>query len=329
MDRTIFAQSVSRIRFLETRMLNKAKLEALIESRDFWDCLRLLQDSIYSEYILGASYEEGLKTALQNLYRDMYKTSPLKELIDVLAIRYDAHNIKALIKSRVSSMDTRGILIDSGTIPLNALEAMIRDENFRDMPKIFRKYVEEALSNYKNNGDPQNIDITIDKAMYEYMLEKSSAEGFDYVLETVRLMIDITNIKAFMRVKIQDRGREFFKKVFIKGGRLDIDLFLNNMTDTIENFPNKIYHTDHFKWVKEGVEEYVKSRDLGSIEKYGDDFLINFIKKTKLMSFGPEPVIAYIISRENEIKLLRIILTGKMNNVSPDLIRERLRDTYV
>jgi len=53
------------------------------------------------------------------------------------------------------------------------------------------------------------------------------------------------------------------------------------------------------------------------------------MKDAKYVSFGPEPVIAYIFAKENEIKLIRIIMVGKINGIDGEVIRERLRENYV
>ena len=44
---------------------------------------------------------------------------------------------------------------------------------------------------------------------------------------------------------------------------------------------------------------------------------------------GLEPLAAYILARRNEIKCVRMILTGKQNELADDMIRERLREMYV
>lgn len=329
LDRTIYAQSVSRIRTLETRMLDKAKFESMIEARDADDVFRIMQDSPYIEYVARPSYEEGLRCALEDFYHEMYKIVPVKELLDVFAIRYDAHNIKAILKCSLSGKSTEGMLIDAGTIPLKNLEEMFRNESFRDMPSVLRRSVETGIDSYKNTGNSQNIDMIIDKGMYEYMLDMAEGSGQDYISDFVRLLIDITNIKAFIRVKAQERGREFYARLFIKGGKLDFDLFGNSFGEALENLPGRMYHTEHYSWVKEGIEEYMKSGNIGSIEKCGDNYLTKTIKKSKYISFGPEPIAAYIIAKENEIRMLRIIITGKLNGVLPEHLRERLRDVYV
>lgn len=42
-----------------------------------------------------------------------------------------------------------------------------------------------------------------------------------------------------------------------------------------------------------------------------------------------EPLVAYVYAKETEIKNIRMILTGKINQVEPKNIKERLRDSYV
>ena len=40
-------------------------------------------------------------------------------------------------------------------------------------------------------------------------------------------------------------------------------------------------------------------------------------------------MVAYQLARENEIKTVRIILTGKQNEFPDEAIRERVREMYV
>lgn len=329
MDNTIFAQSIARIRVYETRLLTRAKLEGMSEARDFDEAIRMLQDSIYGSYISMPSYEDGLKASLEELYRDMKKLVPVREVIDILSARYDAHNIKSLIKGKQSGVDVDSLLIDAGTIPLDNLKMMFRDEDYKEMPEILRGYVLKAFESYRNTEDPQEIDIIMDKGMYRYMLEIAKNSRLEYLNKIVKLMIDVTNIKAFIRVKAQERGIEFFERVYIEDGKLELDLFATNFNNPLDSFVKKVSFTQHDKWVREGIEEYEKTGDLGRIEKSGDNYIIDYLRSAKFVSFGPEPIIAYILARENEIKVLRIILTGKKNEVHPDIIRERLRDTYV
>jgi V/A-type H+-transporting ATPase subunit C len=329
MDYSVFAHSIARIKALENKMLGRAKLDSLIDAKDFPDCIKMVQDTQYGPYLTTPSYEEGLKHALQDLYKYMYEIVPVKEIIDILAVRYDEHNIKSILKGMFTGINTSGMLINVGTIPLEALKRMIMEEDFREVPDTVVKCVRKALSAFESSGDPQDIDIIIDKGMYEYAFEIAKKSGFNYLSDYLAFNIDILNLKTYIRIKAQERSIEFLDKVFIQGGTISYNLFSSFINEPLERFANKINYTVFSKWADEGIGAYIRTGDLGAIEKYGDNYLMNHIKKAKFTALGPEPIIAYIAGRENEIRSLRIILTGKKNEVHPDIIRERMRDVYV
>ena len=47
------------------------------------------------------------------------------------------------------------------------------------------------------------------------------------------------------------------------------------------------------------------------------------------MEIGGKPLVAYALARENEIKTVRIILSGKRTGMPEASIRERVREMYV
>ena len=59
-----------------------------------------------------------------------------------------------------------------------------------------------------------------------------------------------------------------------------------------------------------------------------DNAVNEYLKGAKLVSFGPEAVVAYIAAVEGEITAVRMILTGRLAGIAPQTIRERLRDLY-
>jgi len=329
MDYSIFAHSIARIKAMENRLINKAKLDSLIDARDFSDSIKMIQDTQYGAYITSASYESGLRNALEDVYRNMYEIVPVNEVIDVLAVRYDGHNIKSILKGKYSGIDTSGMLINVGTIPIESLKQVILEESYKDIPETVVKTVQKAVSTFSATGDPQDIDLIIDKGIYEYAMEIAINSKYDYLVEYVKFNIDITNLKTFIRIKAQEKSIEFLDKVFIYGGTLEYSLFLSFINESLERFSEKLSYTSFSKWSDQGISEYIRNGDLGSIDRYGDNYIIDHIKKSKFISLGAEPIVAYIIARENEIRALRIILTGKKSNVHPEKIRERMREVYV
>ena len=63
-------------------------------------------------------------------------------------------------------------------------------------------------------------------------------------------------------------------------------------------------------------------------EKACDNAINEYLKKAKLIPFGEEAVTAFLASRETEITAVRMILTGRLAGIAPEIIQERLRDLY-
>lgn len=66
-----------------------------------------------------------------------------------------------------------------------------------------------------------------------------------------------------------------------------------------------------------------------AFECWCDNRIIETIKPQIRNPFSIGPLVAYVIARENEIKTVRIILSGKLNGLPEKSIRERIREMYV
>ncbi len=75
------------------------------------------------------------------------------------------------------------------------------------------------------------------------------------------------------------------------------------------------------------VEEIKKSSS--AFERWCDNKVIESMRPQIHNPFTLGPLAAYILARENEIKTVRIILSGKRNSLPEDVIRERVREMYV
>ena len=57
--------------------------------------------------------------------------------------------------------------------------------------------------------------------------------------------------------------------------------------------------------------------------------MIDSIRLELIHTFTIGPLVAYILARQSEISNVRIILTGKENDLPDSMIRERISKTYV
>ena len=66
-----------------------------------------------------------------------------------------------------------------------------------------------------------------------------------------------------------------------------------------------------------------------SLDIFCDNYIMDYMKEAKLKALTIEAIVAYIYAKKTEFKNIRIIFTGKLNGISPERIKERLRESYV
>lgn len=328
-----YVQAVPRIRAIENKLLDRAKVERLVESNSAEEAFKILQETSYGSLMGNAKrpedYEIILSEELKRLYSFMYEIAPEKELIDIMSIKYDYHNIKVLLKGKALNKDFSQLLIPIGTIRIYDLKNAILNEDYREISPIIKEAIEKSNESFEEEKDPQKIDIILDKYMYKDMVSRAEKLKEPYLIKFIKVSIDLINLKTLLRVKKQNKSRKFLEKVFLKGGTLEIEELIEMYSGTVENISVKLQYSDYIDIIKTGIEEYIQNKSLNILEKLSDNFIMELIKNSKYASFGIEPLIAYIFAKENEIKIVRIIMVGKLNNIHADLIRGRLRDIYV
>lgn len=69
-------------------------------------------------------------------------------------------------------------------------------------------------------------------------------------------------------------------------------------------------------------------KGMAAFEKWCDDQIIEKIKPELYHAFTIGPLAAYVLGRENEIKTVRIIISGKLNDLPEKAVSERIREMY-
>lgn len=330
---TQYAYAVSRIRAIEKKMLDNSKLDRMIDARTPEEALKVLLEADYgfsfSDTESVFEYEKLLKEESQKVYELLREISPEPEVFDLFLLKSDYHNVKVLLKGEFSGNLDESLLLDSGLLPLDNLKLMLKERKLASLPAIMGQAVEEAIDTYNRTSDPQVIDLILDKATYRQMLENVRASKSPFLGKLVEAMIDLANINAFLRVKGLNKSWDFLEKVLLVGGSIDHNLFFQNLQGSLEHFVSLLRYTPYTRVCEEGIENLESSNSLTSFEKLTDNYIMEYVKKTRYITLGLEPLVGYLIAKQTEIKNARIIMVGKINNISGEAIRERLREVYV
>lgn len=332
MDRMDFTHAVARLRVIEKRLLDKVKIERLLEGETPEEVLKILQETEYGESLSDVnnvhSYEDMLRDQLKSLYSNMYKVTPDKSIVDIMSLRYDYHNIKVLEKGKLGGKDFTSLLIPIGTVSVENLKTIVLSGEIKDLPPLMREAIKKVEEDFSQSKDPQNVDIILDKYMYKHILQSALDTEIEFIINYVKSSIDIANIKSMLRVKKQNKDSKFLENILIPEGNIEKSIFIYGINDTLENFINSISKSSYTKILTSILEEYNSTGNFSSIEVLFDNYIIDKAKDAKRINFGPEPIVSYILAKENEIKIIRIIMVGKINNVPTEVIKERLRDIY-
>lgn len=333
MDAMKFTQVVPRLRVLETRLLDKAKLDRMIDSDSAEEAMKVLQETEYANVMSNVKraedYENMLSEELNRVYHEMYSMTPVKELVDLMSVKYVYHNLKVILKGIFLDKDLSEMIINIGNKDYNKIKFALENRVLVDFNSIERKAIEEVFEDFESKKDPQRIDIILDKYLYKEMLEIAKNLEDKFAEKYVRASIDLSNVKTLLRVKKQNKDREFLLSVVIDGGFIDKDTIVALLNDSTENIASKLSYTNYADILKNGVDDYIKNGSAGLLEKLVDNYIMDLMKAAKMIPFGGEPLLSYIYAKETEIKVVRIIMVGKLNNIAGEVIKERLRDIYV
>ncbi len=333
MKREAFIQSSTRVRVLESKLLTREQFDRMIDAKDIEEVFRVLNETVYAASFnkleRPEDYEDALRFETIRLYKDMKEISPDRQIVDFATLKYDAHNLKVLFKDHIMGRSSDELLVDVGKIDIEHILEKAEEGDRRGIDKYYDNIASDIMYMFLDTKDPQYVELVVDLHYYEMMLETAKAIGEPKFERYARDYIDFNNIKNLLRMKKQDKDVNFISKALVNGGSFTVNELVGLFHESVETIVNKLKMKDIGSALYKAFRAYEENGRLSEFEKAMDDYQLRFMKDTKLVSYGPEVIFAYLLAKEAEIKNLRIILVSKLNKLSPAFIRERLRDIYV
>lgn len=320
---TDYLYASARVRAAENRLIGSDKLEAAISARDASE----IEGLIGSIDVKDTSGDK-LSAYLADAYSFIAEISPDQGIASFLRYSYDCNNIKAALKCHFSGSDPHEMMFTFGTVDIKDILQMPITGDYSALPKNMRAAASEAFDAYAETGDPQLIDIILDKACFADMLEAAGESGESFALQLVRMKIDLVNIMMCVRVIRMGGGyseRDVLKRSMIEGGELNCDELYACASES--EIAALLLGGDYAS-LAEALGDSDKT-SLAEIERRCDDIYMKKIKSTKSLPFGAPILCAYLAAVEYEVKNLRIILAGKRAGLSGERLRERVRVGYV
>ena len=344
MNRENFIAASISTRIYEDDLLKARDLERLNDYESLSEVLNALNDSSYSSAIAeldrDEEYEKILNKELVKVYDKIADVTPDKNISQYLIEKYNFHNLKLLVKEIIQEEDYSKIYspmanVDTAFIKRELLrttdgEVSLGSVGKKDDREIYLAYAQKALKAYRESENPAMIDISLDKSYYEREVDLAEKTGIESLLAYTKEAIDLNNIKTLLRIRGQKLDFDHLKNALIGRGNLDKNDVLAMISMDVNEIVLKTSSLKINSYLKASLDRDKKdSENLLDLEKAIDDHFMDFAKKAKAMTYGPEVLLGFLIAKEQEIKNLRIIFISKLNSLPKDFTRERLREAYV
>lgn len=317
------------LRARESKMPSTDRKARMLDAPDFDEAAKLLVDCDYPDMsqMNADQVNATLSGHRTSIFTEISNHTQARYLTDIFKLKYDYHNIKVLVKAMGANTDGGQLLSDSGRVAPNVLtEAFITDER-RSLPPAISRAISEAVGILSRTQNPQLADIKIDMIYYSELLDIAGEIKDDFVSGYVRLLIDSANLRTAVRTLRMKRDLDFLKIAAIEGGNVQKERLMK-LSATGEELTD-IFDSGLLSDAASHGLSAIGGRQMTRFELECDNAVTAYISNSKLISFGIPPVFAYLAALETDITSIRMILTGKLSGIAPDVIRERLRHSYV
>ena len=327
----------AQVRALELQMLSRATLLDMANTESFESAADLLAASEYALPHGSENFAEVenilqlRRSAVRELFADLMIDEPIVELFRT---RDDFANLRLALRRMLTERPLGTDYSNEGNVSPQIFEQVFEEENYELFPDYMAEAVERAVLAYYQQKDIRQIDYAIDQFQVEYNLKKARQLRSLFLLGLFRIQIDLTNIRTMLRLKFTESesrtktaGAEVFlvrDNVFLKGGFIELERLEKALALGYESQGQLFFVLPYHQVVKTGADYLMSDKSFLKIERQCEEFLTGFLKTTIQITAGPQPIIAYLLMKENEIRNVRLILTAKKNFLDTKLILDRI-----
>ena len=318
-----YAYTFGLVKHLETKLMARDKFEKMLDARNTDEMIKIMAETAYGPFSDEkhgtASIEETLAAELRRTHKSLLPEVPDKGVLNLFFIEYDIHNLKVLLKSRLTCGSTgdADAFVDAGTMERKKFVDLL-SSNTDAISEAFPDYaadIKKAASMYGENGDISVVDSVLDIAMYRRMAEL--AAGNQLLESIITMQTDVGNMKLVARAKNLGRKRE--DVMFLPGGTIAeselLSLYEKGGSDVFAPFIHK-----YGKIVTPALDEFREKGTWSGLEKHAAAAMMETVRRSS-HAMGAEALAGYVLAKKLEISTIRMIFVSKLMGTPAERVR--------
>lgn len=320
------------VRVQENNLLNQQDYEQMLAAHSYEEALRVLSETPYRQGIEQAlatkDYEAMVTKQLKDTYQWIIDESPNLLLSELMVLSYSYHNIKILFKEELTGQDFADSLIDIGIYPIYEFRRAVRQGQSTVLPALYLQNIRNLRSYFTEPSQLSNVDIFVDRAYIHHLKRLSEELNQADIYKYVETLIDHTNVSIFFRALAAGLGKTHLQATITNEGSIHIDEFIDASQHGLEGAIQYFTELSDYRAIMAHAVDSQGQFSLRRLEQALDNATETYLEQAKFQVFGPLPVLAFISAKEIEVKNIRLVLTGQINNIEPERIRDRMRLDY-
>jgi len=317
-DAIRYGFAVGKVRVLETRMLDRAAYERLLDAPTLAEQKRLLSETAFARYLEHAStaedVERGLDEALDGFYSYIDEAALPHEVVSFFRVRYDFANLKSALKAKLVGASLDDLLVVHGMLPVDVFSGELTSLA-EPLGSVAKELAEE--------GESAVVDARTDAAMFAEIGRLAKKSKSAYLVRIAKLLVDLGNVKTMVRGRHAGLSESRIEELLTPGGGVKVKDLVDLLDVSLAELGGHLKRFESFFRL-----DAVDLSDPATLDVAMDGVLIGALRDGRRGEAGAEPVIAYVFARENEVAALRVLLLGKLRGIPNDTLRTRLRASY-
>ncbi len=254
--------------------------------------------------------------------RDLFAELVIDEpVLELFRARTDFANIRLAVRRSVLDRPIGDDYAAGGNVEQGAYAKAFEGDDYDDFPLWLRDAIDSGVLAYFEEKNMRSLDHAVSIKEAEYKLGMARRLEDIFLTNLFRVEVDLNNIGTMLRLKYLASDE---RDCFIAGGFVGIERFVHGVEEPYDTLLTRFLHTPYGSLVREGAHYLDHQESFLMIEYCCDEYIEGYLQQTATVSAGLQPMVAYLLLVEAEIRRIRTALTACLHDIDRRMVLDLL-----